>query len=229
MASEANGAVIVFESLTGRVVAVLVDNGYLTLMRTAAAGGFAVQQFAPAEIDTLGIVGAGKQAVLQAQAACLVRQPRSVLLWARNQAKAARAVAAISQETSRPVQLATEVDELASADVIIATTGARLPVLRLRDTTGASLILAIGSDAPGKRELHTEVIAAATAVVTDLGSQSFTHGELQGLPPETLAGRLYSYADGYTPSAGTTVVDHTGTGLQDLYVVDVVMQLVGSG
>ena len=56
------------------------DNGYLTDIRTAAAGAVAARHLAPAEVTTAGVIGTGVQARLQIEAAHLVRPFQRVLV-----------------------------------------------------------------------------------------------------------------------------------------------------
>jgi len=67
-----NGLMILLSAKTGLVQAVFLDNGYLTDLRTAAAGAVAARPVAPAG-ETAGVIGTGAQARLQMQAAHLVR------------------------------------------------------------------------------------------------------------------------------------------------------------
>src|SRR5918996_15152 len=66
---------------TGLVDALLLDNGYLTDVRTAAAGAVAARHLAPREVQVAGVLGTGVQARLQIQAAHLVRRFSKVLVW----------------------------------------------------------------------------------------------------------------------------------------------------
>ena len=54
-----------FRAATGVLEAVLLDNGHLTNIRTAAAGAVAAKHLAPTRCDGIGILGAGIQAELQ--------------------------------------------------------------------------------------------------------------------------------------------------------------------
>src|SRR5690554_6067040 len=83
-----NGLMILFSAKTGLVEALYLDNGYLTDIRTAAAGAVAARHLAPAQVETTGIFGTGVQARLQAQAAHLVRPFRRVLVHGRDAGKA---------------------------------------------------------------------------------------------------------------------------------------------
>ncbi len=68
-----NGLMILFSARTGLVEAVFLDNGYLTDIRTAAAGAVAARHLAPETVETAGVIGTGVQARLQIEAAQLVR------------------------------------------------------------------------------------------------------------------------------------------------------------
>src|SRR2546425_13293757 len=57
-----SGIVLVFDATTGFPQAVLFDNGYLTDLRTGAAGALAADLLAKREVERVGIVGVGTQA-----------------------------------------------------------------------------------------------------------------------------------------------------------------------
>ena len=59
------GMMLLFNQKTGQTVAVLLDEGYLTDVRTAAAGAVAAKYFAPKKIEAIGIIGTGMQAKMQ--------------------------------------------------------------------------------------------------------------------------------------------------------------------
>ena len=60
-----NGLMVLFSTRTGMVEALLLDNGYLTDIRTAAAGAVAARCLARADSRSAAIIGAGRQAELQ--------------------------------------------------------------------------------------------------------------------------------------------------------------------
>ena len=61
------GLMLLFDQKTGVPKGVLLDEGYLTDIRTAAAGALAAKYFAPKNIKAVGIIGTGIQAKLQLQ------------------------------------------------------------------------------------------------------------------------------------------------------------------
>ena len=60
-----NGVILVFSDQTGELLTILLDEGYLTDVRTAAAGAVAAKYLAPPKIECIGMFGAGTQARLQ--------------------------------------------------------------------------------------------------------------------------------------------------------------------
>ena len=60
-----DGLLLVFSARTGALELVLLDECWLTDMRTAAAGAVAARHLAPEAVDRIGIVGTGVQARMQ--------------------------------------------------------------------------------------------------------------------------------------------------------------------
>ena len=58
-----NGLMLLFSQRSGELRAVLLDEGYLTDQRTAAAGAVAARYLAPATVQRIGIIGTGIQPV----------------------------------------------------------------------------------------------------------------------------------------------------------------------
>src|SRR4051812_29635083 len=98
-----NGLMVFFRARTGLVEALLLDNGYLTQVRTAAAGAVAARHLARPDARTVAVLGAGEQARLQLEALTLVRPIESAHLWARDGARAAAVAAELSNKLGLPV------------------------------------------------------------------------------------------------------------------------------
>ena len=62
-----------------------MDEGYLTDLRTAAAGALVAKYFAPKKIKAIGIIGTGIQATLQLKYLQTITECKKVWLWGRNQ------------------------------------------------------------------------------------------------------------------------------------------------
>lgn len=75
-----SGVVLVFDATCGQLRAILFDNGYLTDLRTAAAGAVAADSLALDDVQSVGLVGCGVQAAYQLAALLEVRRPRRVVV-----------------------------------------------------------------------------------------------------------------------------------------------------
>lgn len=221
-----NGLMILFDAKTGLVQALLMDNGYLTDLRTAAAGAVAARHLAPSRVETLGVIGTGVQARLQARAAHLERRFGRALVWGRDKAKAARCAEDIGRALGvDAVAVSSPEDAVHDAQLVITTTPAEEPVF-MADWLHPNLhVTAMGSDAPYKNEIEPEVLRRADLFVVDRVSQSRKQGELRAAieakvvdvadePPE-LGAVIVGAVTGRRTDDEVTVCDLTGTGAQD--------------
>lgn len=60
-----NGLMLLFDQRSGELKAILLDEGHLTDLRTAAAGAVAARYMAPSLVHRIGIIGTGIQAEWQ--------------------------------------------------------------------------------------------------------------------------------------------------------------------
>ena len=220
-----NGLMILFSAKTGMVDALLLDNGYLTDLRTAAAGAVAARHLAPATIDTAGVMGTGVQARLQLQAAHLVRPFRQALVWGRDPASAQACAIDLAATLGIPVRAEADPARLvAESQLVVTTTPAEEPVLKAEWLHPGLHITAMGSDQQGKNEIEAAALAACDLYVADRVSQCEKLGELRsaitsglwtrGAPPE-LGDIVSRKSTGRTSDAQVTICDLTGTGAQD--------------
>ncbi len=214
-----NGMMVVLSSRTGLVEALLLDNGWLTDVRTAAAGAVAADSLARGDASRAAILGAGMQARMQLQALTLVRPVMQAAVWARNPAKARDFAADMTARLGIPVTAhATVADATRDADLIVTTTPAGTPILTAQDVAPGAHVTAMGSDAEHKNEIAPDLIAAAHYVADRL-SQTRLLGELHhagqtGDFPE-LGQCLAGQRPGRTDPQQITLADLTGTGIQD--------------
>ena len=75
------GMMALFDASTGMPAALLLDNGYLTDVRTGAAGAVAADVLARASIETVGVIGSGVQARHQIRCLREVRQFTRLAAW----------------------------------------------------------------------------------------------------------------------------------------------------
>jgi ornithine cyclodeaminase len=221
-----NGLMTLFSASTGMVEALLLDNGYLTDIRTAAAGAVAARHLAPREVTTAGVFGTGLQARLQMQAAHLVRPFRRLLVWGRDREKAAACAAGLASDLGIRAEAVEDAAQVvAESQLVVTTTPAREAILRAKWLHPGLHITAMGSDMPEKNELEPQALVAADLYVCDRVSQCEALGELRSaiaaglLPPGTKPPELGQVIAGQhlgRQSQGqVTICDLTGTGAQD--------------
>src|SRR3954471_23831334 len=76
-----SGLMAVFDATTGMPVALLLDNGFLTDIRTGAAGAIAAEGLAPRQFSTVGVIGTGLQARHQLRCLRVVRSFSRIFAW----------------------------------------------------------------------------------------------------------------------------------------------------
>lgn len=221
-----NGMMMLLSARTGLLDALLLDNGYLTAVRTAAAGAVAARCLSRPDSRCVALIGAGEQAALQLQALRLVRPIDSVRVWARDPAKAVAFGVELSRDAGLQVTACATVDEaMTDADIAITCTPSRAPLIEARHLRPGLHITAMGSDAEHKNEISPQVVAQVDRYVADRLSQTRILGELHHalaagvIDDESvlleLGQVLAGQRPGRTDAAQITLCDLTGTGAQD--------------
>ena len=237
-----DGMVAVYDARTGSPAAFLMDNGFITDLRTGAAGGVAARYLAPEAVRSVAVIGTGAQARYQLDALALVRPGfRRVRVWGRDAARADAATAELRIRPGLPdgcaFERAASVEAAVDhADVVITCTASRAPLLRREWLGSGTHVTAVGADDEGKQELEPSLLASADRLVVDSRAQCARIGELHhaieaGLAEERQAvelGEIVSGAErGRTSSEQLTICDLTGVGVQDVAAANVVMDRAG--
>lgn len=219
------GLMLAFDASTGLPAALLLDGGYLTDLRTGAAGAVAAKHLARERIESVGVVGAGVQARLQLEALAVVRRFRDVRIWSRTRTRAEACARDVAEAHGVPAEAVGSVEEaVRDADVVLTVTPSREPLVRAEWIAAGTHVTAVGSDGPEKRELDPAVLGRADVVVADRLAQCLRLGEIHQavdagiLEPATvveLGDIVTGNARGRTKDAQTTVCDLTGVGVQD--------------
>jgi ornithine cyclodeaminase len=221
-----SGMMILLSARTGMLEALLLDNGYLTAVRTAAAGAVAARWLARPDARRAALIGAGAQARLQLEALTLVRPIESVSVWAPRIEEAEQFAADVGTRLGLRVTACTSVDAaMDGADVAVTTTPSHKPLIEARHLHPGLHLTAMGSDAEHKNEIAPAAIAAATRYVCDRLSQVRVLGELHhaieagviradATMPE-LGQVIAGQTPGRTSADDVTICDLTGTGAQD--------------
>ncbi len=164
------GAVLLFEPVHGRLLAIM-DASAITAIRTAAATGLATRLLAREDAGDLAILGSGVQARTHLEAMLTVRPIRRIRVWSRTQANAA----AFAREMERRHDVAIEVvaarrEAVVGADIICTVTSAAEPVLRGEWIAPGAHVNAVGSSLRTDRELDAEAVRRCRLFVDRLES-----------------------------------------------------------
>lgn len=230
-----SGMMLLISSETGIPQSILLDNGYLTDVRTAAAGAVAAKYLSKPKLDTVGVIGAGAQARYQMMALKQVRDFKRILVYGPTTYKVEQYVKEMERELDVKVTAVTHAEAVVrESELVVTTTPSKTPIIKKEWLHPGLHITAMGSDAEHKQELEVEVLSMADTLVCDVKSQCFRLGELHhGLEQGTISlesditelGEITSgQKKGRTHDNEITICDLTGTGVQDtaiaLYAYD---------
>jgi ornithine cyclodeaminase len=173
-----DGMMLLFSRETGRLLCLLLDEGYLTNVRTAAAGAVAAKYLAPRGVRTAGILGAGTQGRMQLEYLRRVREIDGAIVWGLDDQEL-EAYRRDMEPLGFRIRTTRRAEEVAAtANLIVTCTPSTRPLLRAEWIRPGTHITAVGSDTPEKQELDPAILAGASRVVVDSLSQCELRGEV---------------------------------------------------
>ena len=233
-----SGLMAVFDAATGMPAALLLDNGFLTDIRTGAAGAVACDVLAPTRVRTVGVLGSGVQARQQIQCLRCVREFREIVVWSPTRTRV-DAYCAEMREAGFEARAAASPREVCfEADILITATPSREPLVLAEWLRPGQHVTALGSDSPGKQELDAACLARADLLVVDRVTQCAAFGELRHALDAGLfrADRVHAELGeviagarpGRTSAEQITIADLTGVGFQDTAIASMALQCLAS-
>ena len=235
-----SGMMALFDAATGLPSALLMDNGFLTDLRTGAAGAVAADVLARRDAASVAMIGSGVQGRFQLRCLKVVRPIARVMAWSPNRARLERYCAEIAAELGiAAIAASSAEDACRGADIIVTATPSRAPIVRADWLRPGVHVTALGSDSPGKQELEAACLSRADLVVTDRTAQCEAFGELRHAIEagsirasdvhaqlgEVVAGKK----SGRTSDRQITIADLTGVGFQDTAIAAAVKARLMAG
>lgn len=230
------GLLLLFNQKTGGLQAILLDEGYLTDLRTAIAGAIVAKYLAPRSVNRIGIVGTGTQARLQLYFLQQIVSCKDVTVWGRDWNKLLAFQNQMQNENCR-IAITQSMDLLTdSCNLIVTTTPSSAPILFANQIRKGTHITAIGADTALKQELDENIFSVAELIITDSITQSIERGDAahalrkkviaktQLIELGTIIGGLKK---GRTSDQQITVADLTGLAVQDLQIAKAVYERAG--
>jgi ornithine cyclodeaminase/alanine dehydrogenase-like protein (mu-crystallin family) len=218
-AGSSDGAILVFDHAVGRLRALLAS-GDLTAKRTAAIAAVAAEALGAGADATVALVGAGPLASAVQGVLGHLGIGRDLRIWSRSPERAS-AFAAGDVRACATVREAVE-----GAGLVITCTPAREPLVVVQDLLPGALVLAMGADTPGKRELGEGVLDEAV-LLADAPAEALTVGEYAYLPASQhgRVGSLGAFLTGNQshPRDRRLIVDSVGSPAVDAAVCAMVL------
>lgn len=231
--ASSNGLMLIFSQKTGVLHGILLDEGYLTDLRTAVAGAIVAKYLAPSAVNRIGIVGTGTQAKLQLQYLKNIITCREVIVYGRNPHRLSQCK--IEMEAHNyAVKTTTNIEELTSTcNFIITTTPSTAPLLFANQIRKGTHITCVGADTPQKQELDANIFKNVEVIVADSIKQCIERGEIshairKKIIDESqlieLGNVISKKSEARINDQQITVADLTGLAVQDIQIAKSVFQ-----
>jgi len=224
-----SGNMQLYSQEDGRLLAIHLDEGILTELRTAAIGALVFRlwnaRVESKNVIKIGMLGTGVQARYQLAAIQHETTCCNLVVYGRTRSNV-EAYQKDMQAKGWMVEVVDDPNELLErCDVVITTTAARTPAITANTPGKTRLLICIGSDAPGKSEISDSLLEEATLCVADASAQSRQRGEFQGFSNDANIVDLGAWIpENGTPIRGLMVFDSSGVALQDCVIAQMVYE-----
>jgi ornithine cyclodeaminase len=230
-----DGLMLVFSQKTARLECILLDECYLTNVRTAAAGAVVAKYLAPSRVERIGVFGAGVQGKMQVEALLPIVDCRDLIVWGTGEEELDAYREAMAGH-GLAIETTLTGDEIpATCNLIVTATPSHDPLLRADQIREGTHITAIGSDTREKNELEPAILGRAQVVVADSIEQCRVRGEifhaleagvLRDGDAVELGHVIANPKLGRTGDSQITVADLTGVAVQDIQISKAVYEIL---
>lgn len=231
-----SGLMLVFSQKTGVLETILLDEGFLTNVRTAVAGEIVAKYMAPEQVTAIGVYGTGVMARMQVQILKSVTDCKQIVVWGRSE----ESLEAYSRDmVADGYDVHTTLDSAAVTDasnLILMTTPSTTPLIEAVQIRPGTHITAVGSDTAHKQELDAKILGVADIVIADSLIQCQERGEIfQALSTGDLemdkvielGSAIKSGKRIRISEDQVTVADLTGVAVQDVKIAMAVSHALG--
>lgn len=225
-AGHASGAILAFDLERMRLHAILASAD-LTAMRTAAIAAVAAQALVPGPPVRMALLGAGPVAHRVHEVLHHLGLVSEAIVWSRDLHRAQALV-----DSGPRNAWAHGTDEVAraldGAKLVVTCTPSREPLFAPDQLDPQAVVLAMGADTAGKRELPEAVMEQAV-VYTDIRDDALRVGESSYLSTQAASrvtdlGNVLGWTTPAEPRTGWTVFDSVGSSAADVVAVALVVE-----
>lgn len=230
-----SGLMLIFSQKTGALQTILLDEGYLTNVRTAVAGEIVAKYMAPENFTSIGVFGTGTMARMQVQVLSSLSNCRQIFVWGRSESSLESYKADMEADgyiVHTTMDSAAVTDQ---CDLLLMTTPSTEPLVQAEQIRPGTHVSAIGSDTALKQELDAKILARADIVVADSLSQCQERGEIYKalLSGDIILDKVIELGSAIqqggrirTSPQQITVADLTGVAVQDVQIAKAVSQIL---
>lgn len=230
-----SGLMLLFSQKSGMLESILIDEGYLTNVRTAVAGRIVAKYLAPKNVSAIGVFGTGIQGRMQVEYLKPVTDCKKIVVWGQENDDF-DSYQSEMEKLGYQVQSTTDADIVTrQCNLIVTATPSRTPLIRFDQLMPGTHITAMGSDTAEKQELDSEILKQADIVVADSIEQCLTRGEIH----KAIASDCIDKKDvielgnvilnpelGRRSESQLTVADLTGVAVQDVQITKATYQAI---
>jgi ornithine cyclodeaminase len=233
-----DGMFLLLDAETGRPSWLLLERGYLTDLRTAAAIALTLKYLAPRGVTEALLIGAGAVGCLAARAIIAELPITRLTIWNRTPERAE----ALARELGGvvDVRVAGALDpEVRGHRIIVSATASTAPLVQSAAVHVGTHVTSAGTGSAGKVELDPALLARADKLVVDRVTQTERYGNLRyavaagAMTRDRVYAELGDLAAGRRPGRERddeiTVADLTGVGVQDAAIAQAVVAAIEGG
>jgi ornithine cyclodeaminase/alanine dehydrogenase-like protein (mu-crystallin family) len=170
--------ILVYDSRTGVLLAEIPGES-LTAIRTAASSAVATDVLARRHVESLGLLGTGRQAEAHVPAIQQVRDISRVLVYSRDKRRREAFAGQISLDCKVETLAVDSPKEVArESDVLVTATTSRTPLFKGELVKNGTHVNAIGASEPDSREIDTSLVKRSILVVDSRAQAISNYGEI---------------------------------------------------
>jgi len=170
--------ILVYDSRSGALVAE-IPGETLTAIRTAASSAVATDVLAQGDVESLGLLGTGRQAEAHVPAIQQVRDISRVVVYSRDKGRREAFARHISRDCKIETLPADSPEELVEeSDVLVTATTSRTPLFKGELVKNGTHVNAIGASEPYSREVDTSLVKRSILVVDSRAQALSTYGDI---------------------------------------------------
>lgn len=218
---------ILFNFSRGNIIAI-IESEYMSRLKTGAVSAVAAKYLSRKDAQTVGIFGAGRQAVTQLDGLCKIRKIKKILVHSRTDIARYEFCSNMSEYLGINVVPASTPQEIVeNSDIIVTATTSKNPVFDGRRLNIGTHITAIGAHYPERRELDAHTMRNKKIVVDTMDSfEECGEFLLAGLTSKDIHADLGAVAAGKKPGRENpeeiTVFKSGGRGIEYLALANFV-------